>query len=341
MSLEVLPVHGLGEIKPGDDLGALIAPSELLDGDIVVVSSKIVSKALGLTVAATSRDASVAAASVRVVAARRTPRGLAQIVQAQAGPVMAAAGVDSSNVAPGTLLLLPPDPDGAARDLLARLRSLTGLRLGVVISDTAGRPWREGQTDFALGAAGIVVTDDLRGTLDTHRQSMEVTVRAVGDEIASAADLVKGKLSAVPVAIVRGLPFLVTASDGPGAASLVRASRDDWFRLGHVEAVRAGLGAGPGDVAPPAIPPSPVPERLRRVLDVAVAGRIPGWAAVSFSITLDGTAAQVSSPDPLALGAFAQRAAAAAWSEDLALSVEPGPGALLITATSLPPPPSR
>jgi coenzyme F420-0:L-glutamate ligase/coenzyme F420-1:gamma-L-glutamate ligase len=345
--VEILPVGGLGEIAAGDDLASLIAGAfEFADGDVAVVSSKIVSKALGLHVAATSRDASIAAASVRVVAARQTPRGLAQIVQAQAGPVMAAAGVDNSNVRAGTVLLLPADPDGVARALLARLGEVTGATIGLVISDTAGRAWRNGQTDFALGAAGLMVTDDLRGTRDTHGQPMEVTVRAVADEIAAAADLVKGKLSAVPVAVIRGLGSAVIPEDGPGAASMLRAADDDWFRLGHVEAVRSSLGAGLGDVAPPAVPPSPVPERLGRVLDVAVTGGIPGWARASFSVTQTGSSAEARSRDPLALGALAQRIAAAAWSEDLAvqLSVSPGPSwCLCITATAAPGPslPSR
>ena len=333
--LEVLPVPGLGEVTAGDDLAALIAGRfRLADGDIVVVSSKVVSKALGLRVAAASRDASIAAESVRVVARRATAHGLAQIVQAKAGPVMAAAGVDTSNVAAGTALLLPADPDGEARALLARLRAGSGAKVGVVISDTAGRAWRDGQTDFALGAAGVVVTEDLRGTADTFGQPMEVTIRAVADEIAAAADLVKGKLSTVPVAVVRGLHALVTSQDGPGSASLLRPARDDWFRLGHVEAVRASMGVDVPDVAPPAIPASPVPERLARVLAVAQAGGIPGWPA-AVHVVQDGFSARISTPDALALGAAAQRITAAAWSEDLAVTVRPEGGEVLVVASAV------
>ena len=337
--VQIRPVGGLGEVAEGADLAALIASAaELADGDIVVVSSKILSKALGLSVAAPERDSSIAAASVGVGAQGLTPRGRARIVVSRSGPVMAAAGVDNSNVAPGSLLLLPVSPDAEARELLARLRGLTGLRLGLVISDTAGRAWRQGQTDFALGAAGVLVAEDLRGVLDTAGQPMEVTVRALADELAAAADLVKGKLASIPVAVLRGLGSWVTPDAGPGAAALLRAAGDDWFRFGHVEAVRAALGVGPSDAAAPAVPPSPVPERLARVMEVALAGRIPGWPeppleVVHFDVLpadSDGVPAepalQINCADPVALGALAQRIAAAAWSEDLELLLTPSPG---------------
>jgi coenzyme F420-0:L-glutamate ligase / coenzyme F420-1:gamma-L-glutamate ligase len=349
-SLTVLPLTGLGEIAAGDDLGALIAAAAsagaagsiggLADGDVVVVSSKVISKALGLTAAASERDAAIATASVRLVARRRTPHGLASIVQAEAGPVMAAAGVDNSNVTPGTVLLLPADPDHEAARLRARLAALTGLRLGVVVSDTAGRAWRDGQTDLALGVAGVTVTDDLRGAVDTHGQPMEVTVRAVADEIACAADLVKGKLRSVPVAVLRGLGDLVLDPqvDGPGAAALLRPSGQDWFRLGHVEAVRAALGVDPACAQPPTIPQDPVPDRLRRALQVAVTD-------TRFTIVQDGAEAEISlsavsmgapgsleapaessAMDWFALGALAQRISATAWTEDLAVHLTPRPG---------------
>lgn len=276
--LELIAVTGVGEVRPGDDLAALLlqalgtAGQRLLEHDVVVVASKVVSKAEGRLVAGDDREATVTAQTVRPVAARRTPRGLARIVESAAGPVMAAAGVDASNVAAGSLLLLPRDPDGSARALRARLRELSGAVVGVVVSDTAGRAWRDGQTDFALGAAGVRVTDDLRGAVDTFGQPLEVTVRAVADELAAAADLVKGKLDGVPAAIVRGDPAAVTPDDGPGAAVLLRTAGADWFRHGHVEAVRASLGVHDGDVEPPTVPPGDVPARLARALAVARRG---------------------------------------------------------------------
>ncbi|NLT55414.1 MAG: coenzyme F420-0:L-glutamate ligase, partial [Actinomycetales bacterium] len=223
--LEAYGVHGVGEVRPGDDLAALLVTAlrtsavPLRDGDVLVVSSKVVSKADGHVHPGGSRDEAIAASTVRVVAERTTPAGTARIVVSRAGPVLAAAGVDASNVAPGQVLTLPPDPDGAARRLLAGVTALTGHRIGVVISDTAGRPWRLGQVDIAVGAAGIDVTDDLRGAVDGYGNPLEVTVRALADEIAALADLVKGKLDGVPAAVVRGLDRLVSGPDeGTGTA---------------------------------------------------------------------------------------------------------------------------
>lgn len=240
-----IPVAGIPQVARGDDvavltLAALAALGEdLVDGDILAVSSKVVSKALGLTRTGMSREEVIAEQTVRVVAERRTPRGVTRIVESRSGPVLAAAGVDASNVEPGVLLVLPADPDAAARDLRARFAAATGLRLGVVVTDTAGRPWRDGQTDIAIGAAGVLPLDDLRGGTDPYGNPLEVTVRAVADEIAAFADLAKGKLDGVPVAVVRGLAQLVTDDDGPGARSLLRTPETDWFRLGHEEAARA------------------------------------------------------------------------------------------------------
>jgi coenzyme F420-0:L-glutamate ligase/coenzyme F420-1:gamma-L-glutamate ligase len=313
-----------------------------------VVSSKVVSKAEGRVVRAESREAAVTSQTVRVVAERVTPRGLTRIVESRSGPVMAAAGVDASNVAPGTVLLLPEDPDGAARALRARLRELTGARVGVVLSDTAGRAWRDGQVDIAIGAAGVAVADDLRGARDGHGQLLEVTVRALADEVASLADLVKGKLAGVPVAVVRGVAALVTDDDGPGAGALLRRSDEDWFRHGHVEAVRASLGVAPAvepvggkDPAPPAVPPSGVAERLRRALEVALAAPDPlgGEVAVSHEVTADGDVVgyTLTLPDMpegadrtaalIRVGALLQRITAAGWSEDLRVETTLAPRA--------------
>jgi coenzyme F420-0:L-glutamate ligase / coenzyme F420-1:gamma-L-glutamate ligase len=238
--LSVFGISGIPEISPGDDLGALIADAisadglELRDDDILVVTSKIVSKAEGRVVTS-SRDDAIEAETVRVVARR----GATTIVQTRHGLVMAAAGVDASNTAPGTVVLLPMDPDESARKLRKALRARTGARLGMVVTDTMGRPWRAGQTDTAVGAAGVLPTRDHRGEPDAFGNTLEVTIAAVADEIAATGDLVKGKALQIPVALVRGLGSLVTDDDGPGARALVRASADDMFRLGAADVIPA------------------------------------------------------------------------------------------------------
>ncbi|MFJ4597787.1 MULTISPECIES: coenzyme F420-0:L-glutamate ligase [unclassified Kitasatospora] len=238
MSLRILPVEGLPEIDAGTDLAALLAKAgEYQDGDILIVTSKIVSKAEGRLLHATDREAAIEAETVRVVARR----GHARIVENRNGFVMAAAGVDASNTAPGTVLLLPEDPDASARALRGRLQQLTGRRLAVVVTDTFGRPWRNGLTDVAIGAAGLSVLEDHRGRTDSHGNELALTVTATADELAAAADLVKGKTSGVPVAVVRGLGHLVTAEDGDGTRPLVRPAADDMFRLGTSEALRRAV----------------------------------------------------------------------------------------------------
>ncbi|MFD0401802.1 coenzyme F420-0:L-glutamate ligase [Kitasatospora sp. NPDC127121] len=238
MSLQILPVEGLPEIDAGTDLAALLAKAgEYQDGDILIVTSKIVSKAEGRLLHAADREAAIEAETVRVVARR----GHARIVENRNGFVMAAAGVDASNTAPGTVLLLPEDPDASARALRGRLQQLTGRRLAVVVTDTFGRPWRTGLTDVAIGAAGLSVLEDHRGRTDSHGNELALTVTATADELAAAADLVKGKTSGVPVAVVRGLSHLVTAEDGDGTRPLVRSAVDDMFRLGTSEALRQAV----------------------------------------------------------------------------------------------------
>lgn len=256
MTVTIVAVPGIPEVREGDDLALLIGDAlassglRLADGDVLVVSSKVASKAMGLTAAPTDPDAVVAAESEAVVAERLAGARLTRVVRARAGPVMAAAGVDASNTGGrDVLLLLPHDPDAVCRDLHARLSRRTGVRrLAVVLSDTAGRPWRVGQTDFALGAHGLLVCEDLRGGRDADGRPLRVTQRAVADEIAAAADLVKGKASALPVAVVRGLGDLVPGGGArpPGARSLLREGDEDWFRQGCWEAVRAALGVEPG-----------------------------------------------------------------------------------------------
>jgi coenzyme F420-0:L-glutamate ligase/coenzyme F420-1:gamma-L-glutamate ligase len=227
--LSVLPVTGLPEIPAGADLAALIAGAapDLRDGDILVVTSKIVSKAEGRVVTG-DREAAIDAETVRVVARR----GPTRIVANRHGLVLAAAGVDASNTAPGTIVLLPSDPDAAARDLRAAIADRLGVSVGVIISDTLGRAWRTGQTDTAIGIAGVLPLRDHRGQTDTFGNSLEVTMAAVADELAAAADLVKAKTTQIPVAVVRGVPELVTSDDGPGAAALVRPGAEDMFRIG-------------------------------------------------------------------------------------------------------------
>lgn len=246
--LQVWALDGIGEVTPGVDLVSVIADAaggSLQDGDILVVTSKIVSKAEGRTLAADDREDAITAETVRVVATRTAPSGhVTRIVENRLGMVSAAAGVDASNTPEGTVLLLPEDPDASARALAAGLRERTGARVGVLISDTLGRAWREGQTDAAIGAAGVLVFEDLRGQVDAEGRPLVVTMPCVADEIASAADLVKGKASRRPVAVVRGRADLVGNLDLPGARSIVRPAERDMFRLGADEAYAAGFAAG-------------------------------------------------------------------------------------------------
>ncbi|MFI7417432.1 coenzyme F420-0:L-glutamate ligase [Nonomuraea sp. NPDC049684] len=229
--VEVIAVTGIGEVRPGDDVAALLKDADLRDGDIVVVTSKIVSKAEGRLRRAPDRASAIEEETERVVARR----GDTVIVQTRHGFVMAAAGVDASNTEPGTVLLLPEDPDASA----ARIRAGLGARVGVIVSDTFGRPWRNGLTDVAIGAAGVRPLDDFRGSSDPYGNALGATVTALADEIASAAELVKGKLDGVPAAIVRGLAHLVTDDDGPGVRPLVRPADEDMFRFGARDVVFA------------------------------------------------------------------------------------------------------
>jgi coenzyme F420-0:L-glutamate ligase/coenzyme F420-1:gamma-L-glutamate ligase len=232
----VTGLTGIGEVAAGTDLAALLAAAApgLADGDILVITSKIVSKAEGRVVPA-DRDAAIDAETVRVVARR----GPSRIVQTRHGLVLAAAGVDASNTVPGTVALLPDDPDGSARRIRQGLRDRLGVTVGVLITDTMGRPWRVGQTDAAIGAAGLAPLHDYRGQPDTFGVPLQVTLAAVADELASAADLVKGKTTGIPVALVRGLGTLVTEQDGPGAQALIRPAAEDMFRLGAADVLTA------------------------------------------------------------------------------------------------------
>lgn len=230
------------EVATGDDLGErIIETADLLDGDVVVLTSKVVSKAAGRVVAGARNDW-VTAETSRVVARR----GDTVIAQTRHGLVLAAAGVDASNTLPGTVVLLPPDPDGTARGLRERIRSDAGRNVAVIITDTAGRAWRVGQTDLAIGCAGLQPVTDLRGTADSFGRRLDVTMPAIADELAAAADLVKGKVAGCPLAVVRGLApaVLPTGEAGPGAADLIRAQADDLFGLGTREAAVAAALRG-------------------------------------------------------------------------------------------------
>jgi coenzyme F420-0:L-glutamate ligase/coenzyme F420-1:gamma-L-glutamate ligase len=234
--ITVTGVPGLPEITPGTDLAALIhaAVPDLSDGDIVVVTSKIISKTESRVLKA-DRESAIDAETVRVVARR----GETRITQTRHGLVLAAAGVDRSNTEPGTVVLLPVDPDGSASGLRKTLREHAGATVGVIITDTLGRPWRIGQTDAAIGVAGLRPLRDYRGLADTFGVPLEVTVTALADEIAAAADLVKGKTTAIPVAVVRGLPELVIGEDGPGGRALIRPQDQDMFRFGSADVLMA------------------------------------------------------------------------------------------------------
>ncbi|MEV4757493.1 coenzyme F420-0:L-glutamate ligase [Micromonospora sp. NPDC049559] len=265
MKLEILPVLGIGDVAEGDDLAELIATAApwLRDGDVLVVTSKIVSKSEGRLVdvpadgpeRAAARDEILAAETARPVARR----GNTRIVQTHHGFVMASAGIDASNVDRSRLVLLPKDPDASARSLRAALLERHGADVAVIISDTMGRPWRNGLTDVALGAAGIGAIRDHRGQVDPYGNELSITQMAVIDELAGAGELVKGKCDQVPVAVIRGYLPAAQPDDGVGAAALVRAAEQDLFSLGTAEARAAGLrsAATLGEATPLSTPDGP------------------------------------------------------------------------------------
>jgi coenzyme F420-0:L-glutamate ligase/coenzyme F420-1:gamma-L-glutamate ligase len=224
--IEIVGVGGLPEIAPGDDIAAMISSAiELRNGDIVVVTHKIVSKAEG-AVARILTEEEYRRLVIDEAASVIRRRGDLVIAETRHGFVCANAGVDRSNAAADTAVLLPRDPDRSAQAIRSRLERSSGARLGVIITDTFGRAWRRGLVDVAIGVAGVEAVLDLRGTPDATGRLMEVTEIAVADEIASAADLVMGKASAVPVAVVRGLELL---GNGRGS-DLVRSPVEDLFR---------------------------------------------------------------------------------------------------------------
>lgn len=243
MTIELDAPDGVGEIGPGDDLAAaIVAALPLADGDIVVITSKVVSKTEGRVRPYRSpadRDAAIDDETVREVARR----GPIRIVENRLGLVMAAAGVDVSNVAQGSLALLPVDPDASARRIREDLASRLGVNVAVVIADTAGRAWRIGQTDIAIGLAGLEGHESFEGRTDGYGNELAVTAPAVADEIAGAAELASGKLGARPFVRVRGLAerVLPPGAHGPGARSLQRSAAEDLFSSGSRDAVVAAL----------------------------------------------------------------------------------------------------
>lgn len=308
--LEIHPVVGLPEVTPGADLAGLIGDeADLRDGDVVSVTSKIVSKAEGRLTTGSRQDA-VDAELVRVVA----QRGETRIVQTRHGLVLAAAGIDTSNTAPGTVLLLPVDPDASARRLRTAWKERYDVNVGVIVTDTLGRPWRNGQTDIAIGAAGVRVMEDLRGTTDSHGNVLAVTEPALADEIASASELVKGKADGVPVAVLRGLGDVVLpiGEQGPGARALVRDAELDMFSLGTREAARAAVLDRQAPTGPRDVDPALWDGLLDEVEDVHV--------------ELLDTAVTVFGEEPVAVGMIAERIAVLLHAEGYGVTVRTGPG---------------
>lgn len=246
--LSVEAPAGVPEVTEGADLtDLLLAVATPVDGDIVTITSKVVSKAEGRAVAG-DRSAWIDRETARTVAIR----GETRIVRTRLGLTLAAAGVDGSNVTAGTSLLLPVDPDGTARTVRSALAVRAGANVGVIVTDTAGRPWRAGQTDIAIGAAGVQVVEDFAGRVDGHGNELLVTTPAVADELASAAELASGKLGGRPFALLRGRADLVLppGEHGPGAGDLIRPDGQDLFGYGAREAVLRATRRRPQDAPP-------------------------------------------------------------------------------------------
>lgn len=326
-ALVIRGVEGIPEVVSGDDLGQLLvrADAGLQDGDVVVVTSKVVSKAEGRLVSG-SREDHLDRETVRVVARR----GDTQIVETAHGFVLAAAGIDASNVPDGSVALLPVDPDASARRIRETVLATTGVDVAVIISDTMGRPWRDGVVDTAIGAAGLDVLLDLRGHRDAAGRLLEATVIAVADELAAAADLVKGKLSSTPIAIVRGFPLRRNDPDR-GARPLIRASGDDMFRLGTREAKQQVVR----DSAPVAADAAPATfGTADGVAAVHRAVHALGRTDAELSVAADAATVTITG-EPLAAGVAAGRLLAALAAEDLRGRLELAPPAAEQPATAV------
>lgn len=281
MTVEIIPVEGLPEIREGDDLAALLAPRltelGLRSGDVVAITQKAVSKAEGRVVLeGEDREAWVARETRRVVARR----GDLVIAETRHGFVCANAGVDASNVAPGFLSLLPEDPDASAERIRKGVAEATGASVGVVVTDTFGRPWRHGVVNVAIGCAGVAPLVDLRGSTDHHDRRLEATIVARADEVAAASGLVMAKAARIPAAIVRG----VRAGAPTGTArELVRAAEDDLFRespLLSISARRSIRDFGPGGV-----PREAVQEAVRAACTAPAPHHTRPWLFVALEST--------------------------------------------------------
>ncbi|MDG4802820.1 coenzyme F420-0:L-glutamate ligase [Micromonospora sp. WMMD980] len=358
MRLEILPVRGIGHVTEGDDLAALIAGAApwLRDGDVLVVTSKIVSKAEGRLVDVPAdgperlaeRDRVLATETARVVATR----GATRIVQTHHGFVMASAGIDASNVDKTRLVLLPVDPDASARALRAALRDRFGLDVAVIVSDTMGRPWRNGLTDVALGVAGMPAIRDHRGEVDPYGNELQLTQMAVVDELAGAGELIKGKCDQVPVAVVRGY-LDATRDDDEGARTLVRDASLDLFSRGTAEARADGLRAAAlladGTGAAPA-DPAAVDRAIAAVAEVVASGTVfthvtdrevreglaasvPDWPATATDLVLGAAPTPVDRADLVRFGADLQRLRTALAAEGVASTLLPPPAGTTASAT--------
>jgi len=299
VGVEIIPVEGLPEVRPGDDVAALLAPKlaqlGARGGDVVAVTQKIVSKAEGRVVPEGEGRTAWAERESRRIVARR---GDLVIAETRHGFVCANAGVDASNVAPGFLTLLPEDPDGSAESIRKGMEQSLGVSVGVVVTDTFGRTWRRGVVNVAIGCAGLPAVLDLRGTRDHEGKDLEATIVALADEVAAASGLVMGKASHVPAAIVRGVRTDAPASP---ASELVRPPEEDLFRespLLSISARRTIRAFGPG-----AVPREAVEEAVRAACTAPAPHHTRPWAFTA----LDGE------PAKRALLA----AMAAAWREDL------------------------
>jgi len=250
-AVTVVPIQIDHSFAPGDDLESILlsaltsaqwpdGSTGIRTGDVVVVTSKVIAKAEGRIVQAASRDDVIDQETERVVATKQTPRGITKIVQTSHGLVLAAAGVDASNTDIGTVVLLPEDSDASAHRLREFIADQAGMDVGIVVTDTMGRPWRLGVTDVAIGASGVRVLDDYTGRTDVYGNTLEMTVVAIADEIASAVDLAAGKLGGAPLAVVRGLAEHVVSDGNPRARDIVRPLEEDLFWMGTHEALTEG-----------------------------------------------------------------------------------------------------
>lgn len=320
----VRAITGLPDFRPGDDLVATICAAApwIEDGDVLAVTSKAVSKAEGRLVAtgtddqerALTRRSVIDSQTAAVVAERRGVR----IVRTHQGLTMAAAGVDASNVNADEIAVLPADSDASARAVRDGVRRILGKDVAVVITDTTGRPWRGGLVDVAIGSAGIAPLRDLRGSVDTHGHPLAVTALAQVDEIASATELVRGKLGRVAAAVVRGVPWHADESPGAGAA-LVRPIEEDMFCLGARDVVPAAQAARSTERPPR-------PEQLAEAVERAVPP--PG-----IRVSVEGPKVVLCGADDFALGLHVGQLLVALRAEGLAADVrhEPGEVTLIVS----------